>query len=101
MKPGASDAQTMCADCIGYAACFFHQLPGASRAVILPWLKERPFVTGEVLLSQGQPADELQVVKVGDVVCMRRAPGARSTPSRWPDGDSCWVWAGCGPGPTR
>lgn len=77
LNSGANHAQAMCADCIGYAECFFHQLPSESRAVVQPLLTERVFSPGQVLLHQGQPAALLQVIKVGDVLAMRRTPNGQ------------------------
>lgn len=69
----AGPVASLCSDCVGRAACFFHQLPEYLRASVQSCLQERAFLPGEVLQREGEPVRHLQVVKVGELLCHRRA----------------------------
>ncbi len=73
-------ARTRCRQCATLPVCFIGCLPEASRNRLAPCIAESAFKKGELLLPEGQVAQQLSVVKLGAVMACRRGENGQPQP---------------------
>ena len=92
MKPSNSDTEAgmgpsrlhapraRCPQCATLSMCLMGCLPAASRELLAPCVEESHFAKGDLLLPEGQVAQQVSIVKIGAVMGSRQGSDGHAHP---------------------